>query len=115
MIYAGHVRTIPIQELKRLAGNQISEEKYKKIAQSYKNRHGNKASQYNKVNTDPITGKSEYGYDEYLVDIMDFEFLSVDTIHFEEKKVDTVMWGSIIKVLTTSKSKALCTKESLIL
>ena len=29
MIYAGHVRTIPIQELKRLAGNQISEEKYK--------------------------------------------------------------------------------------
>ena len=86
MIYAGHVRTIPIQELKRLAGNQISEEKYKKIAQSYKNRHGNKASQYNKVNTDPITGKSEYGYDEYLVDIMDFEFLSVDTIHFEEKE-----------------------------
>ena len=27
-----------------------------------------------------------YGYDEYTVSILDFEFLSVDTMHFEEKE-----------------------------
>jgi hypothetical protein len=31
MVYAGHVKRIPIQELKRIAGDQLSEEEYKTL------------------------------------------------------------------------------------
>ena len=32
MMYAGHIKRMPIHELKRLAGDQLTEEDYKKIA-----------------------------------------------------------------------------------
>ena len=79
--YAGSVRSIPIQELKRLAGDQLTEEDYKKIATKAK---GNKSSAY-QSNYDPATKKTAYGYDDHTVDVLDFEFLSVDCMFFEEK------------------------------
>jgi len=85
MVYAGHIRTISIQELKRIAGDELTEEEYKKIAQ--KSKHHN--SDYNKLNQvyyDDTLGRNVYGYEEYMVDVLDFEFISVDCMYFEEKE-----------------------------
>ena len=82
MMYAGHIRTVSIGELKRLVGNELSEEDFHKISQKAR---GNSA--YPQASTyDDMADKSIYEYDEYTIDIMDFEFLSVDTMHFQEKE-----------------------------
>lgn len=86
IVYAGHVKKISIQELKRLAGDQLNEEQYDKIAQKVMGRHGNNSSSYNRRHYDDTNGRMHYGYDEYLVEVLDFEFLSVDTMYFEEKE-----------------------------
>lgn len=85
VVYAGHVKKISIQELKRLAGDQLTEEQYEKIAKKVMGRHGNNSSSYNRRHYDEINGRTSYGYDEYVVEVLDFEFLSVDTMYFEEK------------------------------
>lgn len=86
MMYAGHVKTISIQELKRLAGHELNEEDFEKIAQAVKNKDGNDPNAFNQHSYNNRLMRQEYGYDEYMVDVMDFEFLSVDTIYFEEKE-----------------------------
>jgi hypothetical protein len=35
---------------------------------------------------DDRLNRTNYGYDEYMVDVLDFEFISVDTMFFEEKE-----------------------------
>lgn len=82
LVYAGHIKTITISELKRMAGDQLSEEDYEKISQKSKGTgvSGN-ATQY-----DDLGDRTMYEYDEYTIDILDFEFLSVDTMFFEEKE-----------------------------
>ena len=85
VVYAGHVKKISIQELKRLAGDQLTEQQYEKIAKKVMGRHGNNSSSYNRRHYDEINGRTNYGYDEYVVEVLDFEFLSVDTMYFEEK------------------------------
>lgn len=86
IVYAGHVKTIPIQELKRMAGDQFTEEQYAKIAKRYQGKYGNNSANYGKSTYNTITGRTQFGYDEYLVDILDFEFISVDCVFFEEKE-----------------------------
>ena len=82
LVYAGHIKTITISELKRMAGDQLSEEDYQKISQKSKGTgvSGN-ATQY-----DDLGDRTMYEYDEYTIDILEFEFLSVDTMFFEEKE-----------------------------
>ena len=86
LIYAGHIKKISIQELKRLAGEELNEEDYKKIAEKSKGRNGNDSNKYNKSNYSHALGKTSFGYDDYMVEVLDFEFISVDSIHFEEKE-----------------------------
>jgi hypothetical protein len=86
LTYAGHIKTITIQELKRIAGNELSEEDFEKIAQSVKNREGNDPSAINRHSYNKRMLKEVYGYDDYMVDVLDFEFLSVDCIYFEQKQ-----------------------------
>ena len=86
MMYAGHVKTISIQELKRLAGHELDEEDFEKIAKSVKDRSGNDPQAFNRHSYNNRMMRQEYGYDEYMVDVLDFEFLSVDCIYFEEKE-----------------------------
>lgn len=86
IIYAGHIKTVSIQELKRIAGNDLTEEDFKKIATDVSRRNGNDASLLNKTSYNNRLLRQEYGYDEYMVDVLDFEFISVDTIFFEEKE-----------------------------
>ena len=44
VVYAGHVKKISIQELKRIAGNELNEEQYDKIAKKVMGQHGNSSS-----------------------------------------------------------------------
>ena len=86
MIYAGHIKTISIQELKRIAGHELTEEDFKKIAAAVKNKDGNDPNTFNSHSYNNRLMKQEYGYDEYMVDVLDFEFISVDCVYFEEKE-----------------------------
>ena len=86
LLYAGHVKRISIQELKRLAGHELEEEDFKKIATSVKNKFGNDPAYLNSSSYNRKLQRNQYGYDEYMVDVLDFEFVSVDCIFFEEKE-----------------------------
>ncbi len=85
MVYAGHIRTISLQELKRIAGDELTEEEYKRIAQKSKS-YNSDSSMLNQVHYDDTLGRNVYGYEEYMVDVLDFEFISVDCMYFEEKE-----------------------------
>jgi hypothetical protein len=84
--YAGSVRRITISELKRLAGDNLTEEQYKKIAEKSKNKHGNSAANLHRTHYDNQARRTVFGYDEYVVELLEFEFLSTDTMFFEEKE-----------------------------
>ena len=86
LIYAGHVKKISISELKRTAGNDLSEEQFEKIAQSVKNKYQNRADKLSYKYYDQTLDKTTYGYDEFIVEVMEFEFISVDDMFFEEKE-----------------------------
>jgi hypothetical protein len=78
--YAGHVRSMPIQELKRLASGELEEEDFQKIAKKVTGKTG---AGYH---YDQKMGRNVYDYDEYSVDVLEFEFLSTDCMFFEEKE-----------------------------
>jgi hypothetical protein len=80
IVYAGHVRRIPIQELKRIAGDQFTDDEYEKIADQV-----TKRSQYDTSSTRSYSN-DKGAYDQYMVDVLDFEFISIDKIVFEEKE-----------------------------
>ena len=83
MIHAGEILKITLQDLKRMAGDEFSEEDYRQIAEAYLGKNNNpsklsKASYY-------VDGMEMYDYDKYLIDIMDAEFKTVSGLHFEKK------------------------------
>lgn len=86
VVYAGHVKRIPIHELKRLSSSEITEDQYLKIARQFSGKYGNNSSAMNRRVKNDVTGTVSYGYDDYLVDVLEFEFLTVDCIYFEEKE-----------------------------
>ena len=86
LIYAGHIKKISISELKRIAGDELTEEQYAKIAQGVKNKYQNRADKLSYKYYDETLDRTTYGYDEFIVEIMDFEFLSTDSMMFEEKE-----------------------------
>lgn len=85
IVYAGHIKRMTVQELKRLAGSELSEKDYQKIAKTVMNKHGNVSSRFSETHYDKSTSKQNYGYDEYTVEVLDFEFLSVDDMIYENK------------------------------
>lgn len=86
LTYAGHIKRISIQELKRLAGDQFTEEEYAKMASGAAGVNGNDSSKLNYQYFDDYLKRNVYGYDEYMIDILDFEFMSVDCMYFEDKE-----------------------------
>ena len=80
IMYAGHVRSIPIQELKRIASGELEEEDFQKIAKKVTGKTGGG------YHYDNSLGRNIYEYDEYSVDVLEFEFLSTDCMYFEEKE-----------------------------
>lgn len=77
MSYAGHVKRITIQELKRLAGGELTEANYEQLARGVMTKPYNETAAFNR-------GSKAYG--DYLIDVLDFEFLSVDCVYYEEKE-----------------------------
>lgn len=86
LVYAGHVKRIPIYELKRIAGDQFTEEQYKVIAQKAAKKYGYDQSKMGQSRYDDYLKRYKFGYDEYMVEVLDFEFVSIDTMYFEEKE-----------------------------
>jgi hypothetical protein len=85
MVYAGEMRKITIGELRRLAGEELTEEQLKKIAEVSKSKYSYDSKDMHQHRYDSSSGKNAYGYDDFVVDVMDFEFLSTDKIYFEQK------------------------------
>ena len=83
LMYAGHIKRISIAELKRLAGDQFTEEDYEEIAKK-STRYS--AGSSNKGYFDSYMNKMKYEYDDYMVEVLDFEFMSVDCVFYEEKE-----------------------------
>jgi hypothetical protein len=86
IIYAGHMKRMSISELKRVAGNQFTEDQYEKMARTVMNRFGNDANRFMDQRYDAGMDRYYYGYDEYTINVLDFEYVSVDNIIFEKKE-----------------------------
>ena len=85
LIYAGHIKKISISELKRIARDEFTEEEYAKIAQGVKNKYQNRADKLSYKYYDQTLDQTTYGYDEFIIEVMDFEFITTDDMMFEEK------------------------------
>lgn len=85
LTYAGHIKRMSISELKRLAGDQLSEECFEHIGRTVMNKYNNNPSKFSNSRYDGTLDRYSYGYDEFTVEVLDFEFISVDDIIFEEK------------------------------
>jgi len=88
LTYAGHFKYITIMELKRRAGDQFTEAQYEQIAKTVMNKYGNQPDQFSTQSTGYDRPGTRYrqGYDQYKIEVMDFEFMSVDNIIFEKKE-----------------------------
>ena len=75
-----------ISELKRVAGDQFTEDQYRNMAQTVMNSYGNDPNVFSLSSYDGSMDQNNYGYDQYTVQVMDFEFMSVDNVVFEKKK-----------------------------
>ena len=84
--YGGHIKRISIMELKRLAGSEIPESEYEKLARLYANKNGNDSSRFGSNHYDKGASRYMFGYDSFLVDVLDFEFKSVDCVYYEDKE-----------------------------
>jgi hypothetical protein len=86
MVYAGHVRRMPIHELRRLAGDQFTEEDMQEIARQAQKKYGYDSAGMNSFSIDARTNRPSFGYDEFVIEVLDFEFMAVDCMYFEEKE-----------------------------
>lgn len=88
LTYAGHFKYITIMDLKRIAGNQFTEEQYEEIAKTVMNKYGNNPTQFSSsgYTYDRPGTRYRQGYDEYKIEVLDFEFMSVDDIIYEKKE-----------------------------
>lgn len=84
--YAGHIQRMTIEELKRMSRGQFEEAQYEEMARQVSNRYQNNPSKFGNSYYDKTLQKTVFGYDEYVVEVLDFEFMSVDCLYFEEKE-----------------------------
>ena len=92
LIYAGEVRRISIEELRRISGGQIPEEELSKIADKAAKKYKYDTTDMHSTTYDKHLNQTKYGYDQYMVDILDFEFKSVDAMNYESK---TSKYGNV--------------------
>jgi len=80
--YAGHVREVTLDELKRMAGDELSDKQLKDLLKK------SRRSTSNKYPNHPYTsnGLEKDNFSSHSVEILEFEFVSVDCMYFEEKE-----------------------------
>jgi hypothetical protein len=86
LVYAGDIKRISISELKRTAGSQFTEAQYKEIAKTVMNKYGNDPNAFMSTWYDNAANQNRYGYDEFSVQVLEFEFKSVDSMVYENKE-----------------------------
>lgn len=86
IVYGGHVKHMSISELKRIAGDAFTEKEYEEIAKKAASKSFNDSSKFNTRTYDKVSNSMRYGYDDYLVEVLDFEFVSVDCVYYESKE-----------------------------
>ena len=86
LIYAGHLKSMPIHELKRIAGDQLTEEDFAAIARKAQKKYGYDSAKLHQTSYDNYLKRQKFGYDEYMVEVLDFEFKSVDCMYYESKE-----------------------------
>ena len=86
LTYAGHLKSMPIHELKRIAGDQLTEEDFAAIARKAQKKYGYDSSKLHQTSYDNHLKRQKFGYDEYMVEVLDFEFKSVDCMYYESKE-----------------------------
>ena len=67
-------------------GDQFNEEDFKKIASQAQKKYGYDKDKLNQTAYDQKTNSTVRGFDEYKVEVLDFEFVSVDCEYFESKE-----------------------------
>jgi len=82
MTYAGHVRDITMDELKRLAGDQLTAQDLKKIATQARRTSSTRYPNNPNYNRD----LDRTNMSSYAVQVLDFEFKTVECMYFEEKE-----------------------------
>tara|TARA_R110002012_G_scaffold316089_2_gene530654 strand:+ start:1597 stop:3879 length:2283 start_codon:yes stop_codon:yes gene_type:complete len=81
--HAGEIIYMTIQDLKRIAGDEFTEEDYKNIAQSNVGKLGNPKKFTYKSMTKGVG--SVYEYDSYKIAILDGVFKAIDPVVYEKK------------------------------
>lgn len=84
LVYAAEVREMSILDLKRMA-KDMTEDQWYEVAQSYKGKFGNDAARISQTWYDNNSGQAGYGYDEFRVKVLDFEFIGLDKKMYEQK------------------------------
>ena len=84
--YCGEVIKVPLHELRRMAKGQLSDEALFKIARSYAGEeYGNRSWSYGE-SFHRYYAQSPYGeYDDFLIDVLDFSFISINTEVYSKK------------------------------
>ena len=80
--HAGEIIEMTLSELRESAGSAFTEEEYWKIAKSQAGNNGNRKWSYGRSY---YGESSERGYDDFLIQIMDAEFFSVNRYMYEKK------------------------------
>tara|TARA_R110002051_G_scaffold67379_3_gene121930 strand:- start:69 stop:2354 length:2286 start_codon:yes stop_codon:yes gene_type:complete len=83
MEYAGEVIYITIHDLRRMAGEQFTDEEYIEIAQSVLGKHGNPAKL--SLSSVSYNGYETNEYDTYKIALLDGVFKCADKLHYEKK------------------------------
>jgi hypothetical protein len=90
--YAAELRNLEIHQIRRMAGNELSEEDLYNIAKKYAGQHGNRkwtyANSYQTYyNDNGYSGTGDLAdWDDFSIPVLDFEFHTIDTKVFEEKE-----------------------------
>jgi len=84
--HAGEIIEMTLSELRESAGTAFTEEEYWKIAKSQAGRNGNRKWAYGRTYySNSFGGSNDRGYDDYMIQIMDAEFFSVNRYLYEKK------------------------------
>lgn len=99
--YIGEVMEITISDLKAMAGDQISEEQYAKIAEGYAGKLNNP------MYVKDITSEYSRNYDKFRIRVLDLEFFSNNSIVLEERinSKGNVVVGRANKVKNSKNGK----------
>ena len=79
LVYAGHFRKISVSDLMRQSNGVFDDDDIKKIMKIARPMGKSDNTYYSE-------GKHNDRYEEYMVQVMDFEFMCLDKMYFEEKE-----------------------------